>query len=126
MHQPLRLALGVVLLGTALRLLALAVLPPQRLVGDERYYVEVAENLAAGRGHLFERDGIAHRAFRPPGHPWLLSLALPGTGSPPGGERLAPARLLVLQTLLGSLLVAVAIALGRALFGWREALAVGL
>src|SRR5512134_1314329 len=104
MHQPLRLALGVVLLGAALRCLVLAGLPPQRLVGDERYYVEVAENLAAGRGHLFERDGVAHRAFRPPGHPWLLSLALPRADAAPGGaSTTAPARLLALQTLLGSL-----------------------
>jgi 4-amino-4-deoxy-L-arabinose transferase-like glycosyltransferase len=126
MRQPLRLALGVVLLGAGLRFLALAALPPQRLVGDERYYVEVAENLAAGRGHLFEREGIAHRAFRPPGHPWLLSLALPRTGSADGPSSTAPARLLALQALLGSLLVAVAIGLGRALFGWPEALLAGL
>src|SRR5512134_3474687 len=112
MHQPLRLALGVVLLGAALRCLVLAGLPPQRLVGDERYYAEVAANLAAGRGHLFERDGVVHRAFRPPGHPWLLSLALPREDARAAAAT-APARLLALQTLLGSLLVAVAIALGR-------------
>jgi 4-amino-4-deoxy-L-arabinose transferase-like glycosyltransferase len=131
MHQPLRLAFGVVLLGALLRFAVLAALPPQRLVGDERYYVEVAHNLAAGRGHLFERDGIVHRAFRPPAHPWLLSLALPGDGTVPESAAteaapIAPPSLLLLQSLLGSLLVAVVIELGRALFGWREGLLAGL
>src|SRR5262245_34581750 len=90
MRHPLRLALGVVLLGAAVRFAALVLLPPQRLMGDERYYAEVAANLAAGRGHLFERDGVAHRAFRPPGHPWLLSLALP-RGEAAQGDRASTA-----------------------------------
>jgi hypothetical protein len=124
MRAPRRAALAVVLVGAAVRLGALGLLPAQRLVGDERYYLEVAANLAAGRGHLFERDGVTHRAFRPPGHPWLLSFALPGEPAPEPAT--APARLLALQTLLGSLLVAAAIALGRALFGWREGIAAGL
>src|SRR5262245_12583728 len=127
MRHPLRLALGVVLLGAAVRFAALVLLPPQRLMGDERYYAEVAANLAAGRGHLFERDGVAHRAFRPPGHAWLLSLVWPpGEDAPAGGTATAPPRLLALQTILGSALVAVAIALGRAPFGWREAIGAGL
>jgi hypothetical protein len=126
MARPLRLALGVVLLGAAVRFAALGLAPPQRLVGDEKYYVEVAANLAAGRGHAFERDGVVHRAFRPPGHPWLLSLALPRDAASGAAAATAPARLLALQALLGSLLVAVAIALGRVLFGWREGIVAGL
>jgi hypothetical protein len=114
----------VVLLGAAIRFAVLCLVPPGRLVGDEKYYLEVAQNLAAGRGHLFERDGVAHRAFRPPGHPWFLSLALAGAEGPAGAEPVEP--LLVVQTLLGSVLVAVVIALGRALFGWSEATLAGL
>jgi 4-amino-4-deoxy-L-arabinose transferase-like glycosyltransferase len=124
MRPPHRLALLVVLAGAVLRFGILGLLPPQRLVGDENYYLEVAANLAAGRGHLFERDGAPHRAFRPPGHPFVLSLALPSGAAEPEATG-APARVLALQAALGTLLVAAAIALGRALFGWREGIAAG-
>ena len=54
----------------ALRATVLERVFPPRLLGDEMYYVVVASNLAAGRGHLYGENA---RALRPPAHAWLLS-----------------------------------------------------
>ena len=43
---------------------------PVRLLGDERYYVNTALNIAQGRGHVFKK---ASRLWRPPAHSYLLS-----------------------------------------------------
>ena len=72
---PLGRAFAIVGIGVAVRRLALELAHPQHLVGDERYYVEVAANLAEGPGHLFERDVVVNAAarFRVPILPILLA-----------------------------------------------------
>lgn len=57
------------LLGGALRILALELAQPTRLMGDETYYAEVAVNLAHSGEHRFRQT----EALRPPAHAWVLS-----------------------------------------------------
>ena len=61
----------VAIAALALRVYVLERTFPPRLLGDEMYYVVVASNIAAGRGHIYGEDA---RALRPPAHAWLLSL----------------------------------------------------
>lgn len=114
--------LALLALAIALRALTAWWTFPVELTGDERYYVEVAANLARGEGHLYrERSGTVPRALRPPAHPWLLSQLLDArVPTPVPGAALPP--LLALQVLLSSSLVVLAAWLGRALFDARVGL----
>lgn len=103
---------------------------PIRLIGDERYYAEVADNIAQGRGHLYVggMEGAA-RAWRPPAHSALLSwfVAADRSGeSKPADDPALVQRFLWVQVVLGTLLVGLTAALGAALFGSQTGLAAGL
>jgi len=105
------------LLAGILRAAALEQVAPNRLVGDEVYYATVANNIAQGRGHVFDDAvGVTSRALRPPAHPYVMSLFAAG------GRR----SLLRLQVVLGSLLVVVTALLGNALFDARTGFVAGL
>jgi hypothetical protein len=62
--------LALILVSGGLRLAVAESVAPVKPLGDEMYYVVVASNIAAGRGHVY---GEHARALRPPAHPWLLS-----------------------------------------------------
>lgn len=114
-------ALAVVAL--ALRLAVFESAAPVGLLGDENYYVDVAQNIARGEGHLYvgAAEGPA-RAWRPPLHPGLLSLLLDGkaaTVPQVGADRTGVAALQRLQIALGAVLVVLTALLGRALFDAR-------
>jgi 4-amino-4-deoxy-L-arabinose transferase-like glycosyltransferase len=120
------LLLGVTALAAGLRLAALEAARPLRLVGDESYYVQVASHLAHGRGHLYVGgfEGPS-RAWRPPAHAWLLSLAVSvGAQEPadPTRDQALLLRLARLELALGVALVALTGCFGRALFGARTGL----
>jgi 4-amino-4-deoxy-L-arabinose transferase-like glycosyltransferase len=117
------LLLTVVVLGGGIRWAVMEWTFPVTLVGDEVYYFGVARNLA--------RDGVAtfedSRALRPPAHPFLLSLLIPGAG----GEGDVSVqrqlhRLLLLQVALGTAVVLLTVLLGQALFDRRTGLTAGL
>ncbi len=126
----LLLAFAIVALGGGVRLCAMQAGFPHRPVGDEVYYVRVADHIAAGGGH--GRNGVPI-ALRPPLHPYLLSGLVdrehsPVARGPRGATAIVPERLrplLALQVGLGTLLVALAIALARGLFDMRTALVAG-
>jgi hypothetical protein len=127
--RPRRFALGLLLatlVGGALRLEVAARAHPVELLGDEVYYVEVATHLARGEGHVYVGglEGAA-RAWRPPGHAFLLSLLL----DPARAQRDDPVHdpeqrlpLVRLEVAIGTLLVAATGLLGAALFGGRAGL----
>jgi 4-amino-4-deoxy-L-arabinose transferase-like glycosyltransferase len=111
------------LVGGALRLAVAERIQPVGLVGDEVYYAQVAAHLAAGAGHLYVGglEGAA-RAWRPPAHPFTLSLLLGPERVRDGAAAIAPAelrRLVRLEVLVGTLLVAATALLGAALFDAR-------
>lgn len=117
---------AAVLVGGALRLALAEATHPVRLVGDEVYYAQVAAHLASGEGHLYVGglEGEA-RAWRPPAHPYALSLVL----DPERARRASAAddpdqlRALVrVEVLVGALLVAATGLLGAALFDARAGL----
>ncbi len=115
-HRYTLALLVITLLGGAIRLAVLEMTSPQRLLGDEHYYVEVAGNIAAGRGHL---KGDSIRAERAPGHPYLLSLAV---GDAPDSDVPDPAvikRMLRIQVGLSTLLVFLVGVLGTSFFDSR-------
>jgi 4-amino-4-deoxy-L-arabinose transferase-like glycosyltransferase len=105
---------------------------PPRLLGDEMYYVVVASNLAAGRGHVYGEDA---RALRPPAHAWLLSrvtepdVLMDSERTSRTGRRgvhLAALRpLLGVEVALGTALVVVTALLGWGLFDRRTGLVAG-
>ena len=114
---------GLAVAALAIRLVAFEALAPVGLLGDENYYVQVADHLARGEGHLYV--GAAEgptRAWRPPLHPWLLSRALdaetPRQAEPSANVALVT-RLQRLQIALGAALVVLTALLGRALFDAR-------
>ena len=100
--STLALLASLVIVGGGLRWLAFETARPVATLGDENYYAEVADNLARGRGHLYvgELEGES-RAWRPPAHAWLLSLAADAAGSEPTPVE----RLQRLQILWGPLLL---------------------
>jgi len=131
---------ALTLLAGGLRLALAESTHPVRLVGDEVYYAQVAAHLASGQGHLYVGglEGEA-RAWRPPAHPFTLSLVL-------GRERAVRAtaerdpralhaiaerdpgalRAMVrLEVVVGALLVAATALLGAALFDARAGLLAG-
>jgi hypothetical protein len=115
--------------GGVLRVVAMEATFPPALVGDERYYVTVAANIARGRGHEVNEK---RRAFRPPGQAWLLSRFVHIEGPLAAIDVRAFLRpLLRLEVVLGTLLVAATMALTGLLFrelrpalvaGWIAAL----
>jgi len=129
-RRALLLLLGLALLAGAVRLAVYETAAPVGLVGDENYYVEVADRLARGEGHLYV--GIAEgeaRAWRPPAHPWLMSQIV--DPSRPRAHRAFEDAALVrrlqqLQLGLGTLLVVLTALLGRALFDARTGWLAGL
>ena len=122
----------LVLAALALRVYVLERTFPPRLLGDEMYYVIVASNLAAGRGHLYGENA---RALRPPAHAWLLSqvadpdaLRAPERSSRSGrrGVRLGALRpLLAVEVALGTALVVASAVLAWGLFDRRTGLLAG-
>jgi hypothetical protein len=113
-------------LAYGLRAGALEAALPLRLLGDEVYYAQVAAHIAEGRGHVYvgRAEGEAW-AWRPPLHPWLLSLFVDAQSSGAGDPAQSPELLLPLarlQVALGALLVALTGLLGRALFDERTGL----
>ena len=114
---------ALLILAGGLRWLAFEAAAPVALLGDEAYYAQVADHLARGRGHLYvgALEGPA-RAWRPPGHPFVLSLAVNparAEASDPAQDAALVARLQRTQILWGTLLVALTAALGAALFDAR-------
>jgi 4-amino-4-deoxy-L-arabinose transferase-like glycosyltransferase len=121
---------AILLLAGGVRLAALEAARPIAPVGDEVYYAQLADHIARGRGHLYvDHLGYPWRAWRPPAHPWLLSLGV-DTSAPATGDPTQSAPLLLryarLQVALGTLWVGVCALLGRALFGARTGLLAGL
>src|SRR5262245_9047700 len=124
-----RFALGLLaltLLGGALRLGVALRTHPVGLVGDEVYYVDVAASLARGEGHLYvgRLEGAA-RAWRPPGHAFLLSLLLDPERvrrSDPVSDASQRLPLVGAEVAIGTLLVAATGLLGAALFEPRTGL----
>ncbi len=114
---------GLAVVAFALRLLVFESTAPVGLLGDENYYVEVADHIARGEGHLYV--GAAEgptRAWRPPLHPWLLSHRIDAdTPRPdgPGSDAVLVARLQRMQVVLGAALVVLTALVGRALFDAR-------
>jgi 4-amino-4-deoxy-L-arabinose transferase-like glycosyltransferase len=116
--------LAVGLLAGMLRLYAMESTFPVRLLGDERYYVNTALNIAQGRGHVFKKTS---RLWRPPAHAYLLSLfvspevsrALDAKGDPiePSDLRKTVRRFLHVEVALSTGLVLATGLLGWALFG---------
>jgi hypothetical protein len=111
------------LVGGALRLALAERIHPVGLVGDEVYYAQVAAHLAAGAGHLYVGglEGEA-RAWRPPAQPFTLSLLLDSERVRGGAAAIDPdelRRLVRLEVLVGTLLVAATALLGAALFDAR-------
>jgi len=113
---------GVALAGGIVRVAALAATFPVALNGDEVYYLDVATNIAAGRGHVASATG--DRALRPPLHPYLLSQLVPrgDPGEPAAAVVREPSSrraMLVLQVVLSSALVAATGWLGALIFDRR-------
>ena len=117
----------------ALRVYVLERVFPPRLLGDEMYYVIVASNLAAGRGHIYGENA---RALRPPAHAWLLSRvtdpdalmdSVRSSGTGRRGVHLAALRpLLAVEVALGTALVMATVWLGWGLFDRRTGLVAGV
>lgn len=99
-------------LALAVRLAFLVLEPPTRLVGDERTWVALAEQLKAPevRFHPLHSDLL----FYPPLHPYLLA----AFSELPGGRTTVK----VAQGLLGALLVLPVFAIGRLAFDRRVGL----
>jgi len=122
----------LVLAALALRVFVLERTFPPRLLGDEMYYVIVASNLAAGRGHLYGENA---RALRPPAHAWLLSqVADPDALMDSDRENRTGRRgialgalrpLLEVEVALGTALVVATALLGWGLFDRRTGLVAG-
>ncbi len=122
-----RTALALLVIGLFAGLLRLYTMEstfPVRLVGDERYYVNTALNIAQGRGHVFKKTS---RAWRPPAHAYLLSvfvspevsLALDARGDPiePKHLRQVIHRFMQVEIVLSTGLVMATGLLGWVLFG---------
>ena len=118
----------LIALAALLRVGTFMAFPPERLVADEIYYAQVARGLALGEGHHYVDDfGVDLRAWRPPGHPLVLSGLLPAEDAPGVDDRAASVLpLLGFQLALGSLLVGAVWWLGWVCFGPRVALWSGL
>ena len=128
--RSLALWLGLALLAGGVRFAAFESAAPVALLGDENYYVSVADNLARGRGHVYvgELEGEA-RAWRPPGHAWLLSLLVDpqrAADGPATRDAALVTRLQRSQLWLGTALVLLTAALGAALFDPRTGWVAGL
>lgn len=116
----------LILVGGGLRLLASERAKPVRLRGDEVYYLSVAQEISAGRGHVRPSPRNEH-ARRPPAFPWLLSLFADRRGSAPEAElQSLGEELLPVQLVLGTALVVLTFLLGRALFDARVGFLAGL
>jgi 4-amino-4-deoxy-L-arabinose transferase-like glycosyltransferase len=107
-HAPIVALVLLTVLGGVLRILVLEMAYPVRPIGDERYYANVASNIADGEGHTIR----SMKAFRPPGQPFVLSRVVRAeTAGAPRDTNLK--RYLYLQVFLGTLLVPL-----TALFAW--------
>lgn len=121
--STLALFVGLVLLAGGVRWLAFELAQPVATLGDENYYAEVADSIARGEGHVYvgALEGES-RAWRPPGHAWLLSLVADSDDTTPTPI----ARFQRLQLLWGTLLVALTALLGSVLFDARTGLLAAL
>jgi hypothetical protein len=119
---------AVTLVGGGLRLAVAEATHPVLLIGDEVYYAQVAAHLASGNGHLYVGglEGEA-RAWRPPAHPFALSLLLdPQPATATALDPAAQHRLVRFQVLLGTLLVAASGLAAAALFDARTGVVAAL
>lgn len=107
---------GIVVLAAGLRLGLLGRYFPERLVGDEFYYLETATEMARGAGHA--RQGQAHANW-PPAQAFWLSLFVDPEPAPGQGQATT---LLRAQIFLGTLLVLLIGLLANELFGARSGL----
>ncbi|HJO25007.1 MAG: glycosyltransferase family 39 protein [Myxococcota bacterium] len=121
--STLALLAGLLIIAGGLRWLAFETARPVATLGDENYYAQVADSIARGDGHIYigKFEG-ASRAWRPPAHAWLLSLA----AAPDGAANTPVVRFQRLQILWGTLLVLLTALLGRALFDLRTGVLAGL
>jgi 4-amino-4-deoxy-L-arabinose transferase-like glycosyltransferase len=69
---PRRIAFGTVLVGTLATATYALSLGSQIRYGDERAYVSLARNVAAGNGYT--QFGTGPTAYRPPGYPLVLAM----------------------------------------------------
>jgi 4-amino-4-deoxy-L-arabinose transferase-like glycosyltransferase len=132
--QRRRVLVAVLLLTLVAGGLRLAVMEwvfPPKLLGDEMYYVVVAANIAAGRGHVYGENA---RALRAPAHSWLLAqfadadelLILAPRGQARLAVRLGALRpLLRVEVALGTALVLATAWLAWALFDTRTGFVAG-
>ena len=113
------LLLALALLASGVRFFVLEKTSPMGLVGDEVHYMRVAENIAAGTG---AHSNLHWRAWRPPGHPFAISLFLEGGVTSPGDMR----RVLMFQLALGTIIVLLTALLGESLFDFRTGVTAGM
>lgn len=129
-QRRLAVVLGLVLLAATLRVATLAAAGPVTLLGDENYYVEVADNLARGQGHRYDGalEGEA-LAWRPPGHAWLLAQLVNPKVATEVAATEDPAlvrRMQWSQVACGVLVVLLTTLLGASLFDPRTGAVAGL
>lgn len=117
--RALLLALAAVALGGLLRWAVMDATFPVHPVGDELYYARVAGNIAAGEGHLFDSPDL--RALRPPANSYLLSVVITDADGPTRYFPLPLRRVMRLQVVIGTLLIAASGVLAYTLFGARAA-----
>jgi 4-amino-4-deoxy-L-arabinose transferase-like glycosyltransferase len=115
-----RLIVAAACAATILRLgFALLYWTDKPLTHDEREYLALAESLAAGRGFTYSAAGEAGSSpqfGRAPGYPAFLALL--GVS---GRSEVTPARVKVVQSILGGLAVLLLAALARIAAGDRSA-----
>jgi 4-amino-4-deoxy-L-arabinose transferase-like glycosyltransferase len=114
----------IALIAGVLRILVFELSPPITLVGDERYYLEVASRIAIGEGHYAEGFGSA---LRPPAQSFVLSLVANRTIAAAHLEtEVVLKRYFYLEIFLGTLLVALSGLLGWALFDYKTGILTAL
>jgi 4-amino-4-deoxy-L-arabinose transferase-like glycosyltransferase len=102
-----------------LRALVIECIFPIELRGDELYYLTVADEIAAGHGHVYPGP-LPHFARRPPLQAWVLSRVLSeGWNSTKESAQIGLKKLFYVEASLGTLLVVLTCLLARAWFGAR-------
>lgn len=114
---------ALAIVGYGVRWAALSLAGEPELLGDERYYVDVATRIAAGEGHVSKRFGMV--AGWPPGYPFALSLSISEGAATQADERSLRSALHRAQLLLSTALVLAVAILGAQMFDVRTGLAAG-
>jgi len=127
-RRELAIFVALLLFAGGLRLAVAEWTFPTMLIGDEGYYVNVATNLAEGRGHVHDGTprGGAFFAMRPPAHAFLLSLVAAPETRREGHWPASLHRWVLVEVLLGTLVVGATVLLGAALVDLRVGLLAGL